>query len=44
MAPALEIGLESEIGSIAVGKRADLLVLAEDNTISRILCGGCWHS
>lgn len=43
MAPALEIGLENEIGSIDVGKRADLLVLADDNTISRILCGGCWH-
>jgi N-acetylglucosamine-6-phosphate deacetylase len=43
MAPALEIGLENEIGSIDVGKRADLLVLAHDNTISRILCGGCWH-
>ena len=43
MAPALEIGLESEIGSIAIGKRADLLVLAEDNTVSRILCGGYWH-
>ena len=43
MAPALEIGLEGEIGSIAIGKRADLLVLAEDNTVSRILCGGYWH-
>ena len=44
MAPALEIGLENEIGAIAIGKRADLLVLADDNTISRILCGGYWHN
>jgi N-acetylglucosamine-6-phosphate deacetylase len=44
MAPALEIGLENEIGSISAGKRADILVLADDNTISHILCGGYWHN
>ena len=44
MAPALEIGLESEIGAIAIGKRADLLVLDDNNAISRILCGGYWHN
>ena len=43
MAPALEIGLEDQIGSIEFGKRADLLVLADDDTIDRILCGGYWH-
>ena len=43
MAPAREIGLEDEIGSIEVGKRADLLVLEDDDTIGRILCGGYWH-
>ena len=42
MAPALEIGLEAEIGSIEIGKRADLLVL-ENNEIARIMCGGYWH-
>jgi N-acetylglucosamine-6-phosphate deacetylase len=44
MAPALEIGLEDEIGSIEIGKRADLLLLNADATaIDRILCGGEWH-
>jgi N-acetylglucosamine-6-phosphate deacetylase len=43
MAPALEIGLESEIGSIEVGKRADLLVLENESEIGRIMCGGRWH-
>jgi N-acetylglucosamine-6-phosphate deacetylase len=43
MAPALEIGLESEIGSLEVGKRADLLVLDNWLTIGRIMCGGWWH-
>jgi N-acetylglucosamine-6-phosphate deacetylase len=43
MAPAREIGLEDEIGSIEVGKRADLLVLEADDTIGRILCGGYWE-
>ena len=40
MAPAREIGLEEEIGSIEVGKRADLLVLEADSTISSVFCGG----
>ena len=43
MAPAREIGLEDEIGSIEVGKRADLLVLEDDDTIGPILCGGYWE-
>ena len=43
MAPAREIGLEDEIGSIEIGKRADLLVLEDDDTIGPILCGGYWH-
>ena len=43
MAPAREIGLEDEIGSIEVGKRADLLVLEDDDTIGPILCGGYVH-
>ena len=43
MAPAREIGLEDEIGSSEVGKRADLLVLADDDAIDLVLCGGYRH-
>ena len=43
MAPAREIGLEGEIGSIEAGKRADLLLLEDERTIGRILCGGYLH-
>ena len=42
MAPALEIGLANEIGSLEVGKRADLLVLDDTLTPARIMCGGVW--
>ena len=44
MAPALEIGLEDEIGSLELGKRADLLVLDNWLTIGRVMCGGWWHT
>ena len=44
MAPALEAGLETEVGSIEVKKRADLLILDDENTIGRVMCGGYWHN
>ncbi len=42
MAPACEVGLESEIGSLDVGKRADLLIIDNWLTIGRVMCGGRW--
>ena len=44
MAPAREIGLADEIGSISIGKRADLLIVDDKDTIVRVLCGGYWHN
>ena len=44
MAPAYEAGLETEVGSIEVNKRADLLILDDEHTIGRIMCGGYWHN
>ncbi len=42
MAPAREVGLDGEVGSIEVGKRADLLLLDNWLSIGRIMCGGRW--
>ncbi len=42
MAPALEIGLQKEIGSLDVGKRADLILLGDDLTPAHVMCGGVW--
>ncbi len=48
MAPACEVGLASELGSIDLGKRADLLLCTgravgpDRPTVSRIMCGGVW--
>ncbi len=42
MAPAREIGLEQEIGSLDVGKRADLLIINNWLTVGRVMCGGVW--
>ncbi len=42
MAPAQAVGLDGELGSLESGKRADLLILEDERTIGRILCGGVW--
>ena len=40
MAPAIEVGLAHEIGSLEPGKRADLLILNADGTPAQVMCGG----
>lgn len=41
MAPALQVGIAHEVGSIEVGKRADLLLLdTACESIARVMCGG----
>lgn len=40
MAPALEVGLADELGSLAPGKRADALIVGEDGRPDAVLCGG----
>lgn len=39
-APAKAVGLDDQIGSLAPGKRADMLLLNADFAIERIWCGG----
>ena len=39
-APAKAIGLEDVIGELAVGKRADMLLLDADYNFCRVFCGG----
>ena len=40
MAPAVEVGLEREVGSLEPGKRADLLILGDYLSIDRVMVGG----
>ena len=39
-APAKAMGLDGEIGEIAAGKRADMLLLDADYNVCRVFCGG----
>lgn len=38
--PARSVGLDSQVGSVTVGKRADLLVLDRDLAIRQVILGG----
>jgi len=38
--PAKSVGLDSEIGSISAGKRADILVLNNDLILKHVIFGG----
>lgn len=40
MAPALQVGLAAEVGSVAAGKRADLLLVDGDGRICRVMKDG----
>jgi N-acetylglucosamine-6-phosphate deacetylase len=40
--PARVLGLDQEIGSIAHGRRADLVVLDDDLEITGVMAGGVW--
>ncbi len=43
MAPAKQVGLDAVIGSLDVGKYADMILLDGDMSLSRIMCGGVWY-
>ncbi len=40
LTPAERVGMESDIGSLAPGKRADILVLSESLQVERVFIGG----
>jgi N-acetylglucosamine-6-phosphate deacetylase len=40
--PARVLGVDHELGSIAPGKLADLVVLDDDLQVSRVMSNGCW--
>ncbi|WP_084961746.1 N-acetylglucosamine-6-phosphate deacetylase [Thermoactinospora rubra] len=42
LTPARVLGLDGEIGSIAVGKRADLVVLTDELEVAAVMKGGVW--
>lgn len=40
LAPAREVGLDGEVGSLEAGRRADLLILGEDGRPEQVFCAG----
>ncbi|MFF3441037.1 N-acetylglucosamine-6-phosphate deacetylase [Streptosporangium sp. NPDC002721] len=42
LTPARVLGLADRLGSVAVGKRADLVVLTDDLEVSGVMRGGTW--
>ncbi len=42
--PARVLGLDRELGSIAAGRRADLVVLDDDLLVRRVMLGGRWST
>ena len=42
LTPARILGIESEVGSLEVGKRADLVVLDSDLAVTGVLYQGSW--
>jgi N-acetylglucosamine-6-phosphate deacetylase len=42
-APA-EAARLTDVGSLQVGKCADLLILEDEGAIGRVMCGGYWHT
>jgi N-acetylglucosamine-6-phosphate deacetylase len=42
--PARVLGLDASIGSIAVGRRGDLVVLDDDFEVTAVMAGGAWSA
>ncbi len=44
LAPAAQVGLDGEIGSLDVGKSADMVLLDGNLEIGRVMCRGVWYA